>query len=149
MKHLIFCVMTLFFASYNAQDQVQPDARLLEVYSQEYLNKIGKDQPHIIEFFNYKLDNSYQVVDLEGKTESMDLPLLSTVLLRRETEDSNIATDALDAYRNNNLNVLNYSFANNKVKKSFYLIDGTTNALMFYSNDELLKNFKEFKNYKQ
>lgn len=119
-----------------------PDPKLYEVYSSDYIDRLIENQPDLIAFLNFKLSHSYEVVDLTGKIESNNYPLLSNVQIRsKETslENSNALTD----YNSNNLNVLKYKFETKKNQSSYYQVDGTDFCLKFYSEQELLDMFKK------
>ncbi|MDI9534979.1 MAG: hypothetical protein QM212_03245, partial [Bacteroidota bacterium] len=59
MKRIILISVIVFcFGLCKAQTSVTPDPRLLDVYSQEYLDANLENE---IEYFNWFLDNSYFV----------------------------------------------------------------------------------------
>jgi len=69
--------LLLFFAisSAIAQDAiiVKADARLLDVFSQEQVAQLERENPNLVLYYNLFLSRSYEITELPFKKESIDL----------------------------------------------------------------------------
>ena len=63
MKNLLLLTFLLFTASISAQSSTSFDERLLELFSQEELETIQKNEPYRLELIEYCLDNAYYFVE--------------------------------------------------------------------------------------
>ncbi|MBG15686.1 MAG: hypothetical protein CL853_04970 [Crocinitomicaceae bacterium] len=63
MKNLLLLTFFLFTASISAQSSTSFDERLLELFSQEELETIQKNEPYRLELIEYCLDNAYYFVE--------------------------------------------------------------------------------------
>ena len=137
----IFLALSIFTLSSFINITDTPDSRLLEVYSPEFLANLANNQPGAINFLNFKLDNSYQVLDFAEKANDFDYPNLSSVQYKTKLKPESKTSNCLNDFNNNNLNVLKYQFNIQPDDKTYYRIDGTNNYLVFYSSKELRNIF--------
>ena len=63
MKNLLLLTFLLFTASISSQSSTSFDERLLELFSQEELETIQKNEPYRLELIEYCLDNAYYFVE--------------------------------------------------------------------------------------
>lgn len=134
----------LFFAGFSQENigPVVPDPMLYEVYTQEYLDRLSTENPPLIQFLNFKLKHSYEVMDLSGKSDINAISTLSNVSLKSKIAE-NQNSNALNDYEQSHLNVLKYNFQTEKNGKTAYQIDGSNDYLVFYSENKLLEMFKQ------
>lgn len=62
-----FFTLILFLGiSVSVFSQDNFDKRLLEKYSQEQLNELAVNQPQIVDYWTFYLDNSYEIIDIQA-----------------------------------------------------------------------------------
>lgn len=99
------------------------DQRLLARYSQERIEELLKEQPSIIEYWTYYLDNSYTILD--GESTGKALPT------ERELKIKNL----------DNFNILDLDIHMDRQKPQAYRIKGTGQYLILKSNSQFSKEF--------
>lgn len=122
-------------------DSLSFDSRLLQIYDISYLEKIRNNNPALLMFLNYKLDNSYIIIDIPKEKEFNPNGFLSNV--KNKTKHKDLKLDPLRDFEKNKLNIFFYDFEIEKFSRSIFIIDGTQKAMLFYSKDELIKKFKK------
>ena len=141
MKRIILISVIVFcFGLCKAQTSVTPDPRLLDVYSQEYLDANLENE---IEYFNWFLDNSYFVAFV-GLEKAETLPYLYEI--DKETKEKKNKILAIDEESFNPL-LSSYEIFYNK--ESAYRIGNTGCVIAFYSQKKLTKNYNQYKNENQ
>lgn len=135
MKYLFsfaFAITTAFFApsAASAQDMPsstpKPDARLLQMYDAEYLQRLATLQPDFLQRMNYYLDNSYNIVPQpEGKAAES----YATVNIA--------ASETFNIFAFERDNKVSRDIASPK----YFRIAGTNNLLMLLSENEFVKKF--------
>jgi len=144
MKQFLLSLFVVLSMIGVGQSQDTVDQRVIDIYGSDYVEKSKSTNSQLIDFLTFKLDHSYRLVDMSGKLEGNNYPMLSEVKYREKVKGST-EESALTDYNNNALNVLAYAFQTKKDERRFYRIDGTTNCLMFYSNDELIEEYNKSK----
>ena len=141
----IITIMVFSLSSFSQEKTI--DKRIVEVFGEERANSMFSNKAsQLYNIMLFKLDNSYQVVDIGEKVKTKEIKLLSNVSVREKKGVVNKGGTPLEEYKEGRLNVLQYYFRTEKNTKTFYLIDGTTKCLMFYSDNELIENFKKQNN---
>lgn len=135
MKYLFYFAfaITIAFLAPNAvfaQDMpattLKPDARLLQMYDADYLQRLATLQPDFLQRLNYYLDNSYTIVPQpEGKSAE---PYQTVAIAQNAT--FNILTFERD----------NKIFRD-KASPKYFHIAGSNNLLMLLSEAEFVKKF--------
>ena len=139
-KIILISFVMLCFGFSKAQTSTTPDPRLLDVYSQEYLDANLENE---IEYFNWFLDNSYFVA-LVGLEKAETLPYLYEI--DKETKEKKNKILAIDEESFNPL-LSSYEIFYNK--ESAYRIGNTGYVIAFYSQKKLTKNYNQYKNENQ
>ena len=104
-----------------------PDARLLQVYDADYLQRLATLQPDFLQRLNYYLDNSYRIVPQpEGKT----VENYTTVAMPANRADFNI----FKMEREQKVGRL-------KSSPLYFHIANSTDLLILLSEDEFIKKF--------
>ena len=93
MKKVLIFIITILPLFAIGQSDIKPeiDERLYEVFETDFLERMQTLKPHYIEYQNFYLDNSYQIIDFpKGKIseypiiEVKDLENLNIIRLRNE-----------------------------------------------------------------
>ena len=132
MKKILLLLLFLFGIFFSVSGQ-EFDNRLIEKYSTEYLTKLSNEQPQLLEFLTFNLDNSYYIMDICEDTKYDVLYELDENKIRKD----NPAIVDLE-----NINIYNYDIELKLDRKVVYKIHNTNIALVFYSKNELVNNFK-------
>lgn len=119
-KLLLLICLSISCTVFGQTEKVTPDARLYEVYSAEYLERLQSSNPFLIQRWNFYLDNAYFITD---KPDKKDAQYRQTTLT--DLENLNI----LAAEKNLNLS---HDFH----KRTYYEIIGTDKILVYYSGKE-------------
>ncbi len=137
---LFLAISTVFATHLFAQQSIVADARLSDVYSQDYLNDLEQNNPQEIEYLNWYLDNSYQIV-YAGVEKCEQMPCLKH--LNTETK---LPGEIVNSINEEDFNILLYSFERGYDKKTHYRIGNTGYAIVFESHLKLAENFNTYKN---
>lgn len=129
MKHLsILFAFLMLCASAFAQQTVTPDARLLETFEAEYLMRLQRDNPVLLDRLNYYLEHAWYLTEYP---EEKGDPGLETI----EVPDlENIQIFALEK---------KYELARDFERRMKYRIAGTSFVLVYYSGKEFNQRFQE------
>ena len=131
---LIFSVL---FINMYAQDVVEPDDRLYARYSNEQIEYLLLNSPQLIEFRNFELDNSWEILEVE-KDKSENYPPLQ-YFNPKTGEKLNEVEDVVDS----DFNLYQYYFQRKHSHRSFYKIGDTNKVLIIYSGKELINLFNK------
>jgi hypothetical protein len=140
MRKIILISFVLLCFGFSKAQTITPDPRLLDVYSQEYLDANLENE---IEYFNWFLDNSYFVAFV-GLEKAETLPYLYEI--DKETKEKKNKILAIDEESFNPL-LSSYEIFYNK--ESAYRIGNTGYVIAFYSQKKLTKNYNQYKNENQ
>lgn len=127
-KVLILMIVSLpLFAIGQSETKPEIDKRLYDVFEVDFLERMQDIKPHYIEYQNFYLDNSYQIIDFpKGKTseypiiEIKDLDNLNIIELRTEKK-----------------------FQTNQDYPNFYIIKDSDKMLMILSNRDFVKKLNQ------
>lgn len=121
MKYL-FTFFALI-AGFVAVGQSNFDERLLVRFSEDYLQKLQEEQPVMVEYWTYYLDNSYTIIDgqLSGKS-----------------FDSNETVKIKDV---DNFNILDLDLHMDGKRPKAFLIKGTNQYLVLKGSRQFSKEF--------
>ena len=123
-------------AQSNTEDEIVPDERLLELYSQKHIDKLMTNQPNIIAYWNYFLDHSYFIENPPVSKANTYPNLEDAVLTNPET---GLPYDV--SMEVNQLNVKLFHLEIQKNKRVSYRLGDTGKLITFYSKDEFLANY--------
>ena len=145
VKNTIGCVLFVFVLlcfsnKINAQNETKPDERLYVKYSQNYISNLLENNPEMINYLNFTLDNScYFVSDGSDKfVASQQLKLF----------DNNLKTlidIPVNSVNKSEFNVLKYDIQLNYTQRTTYRIGNTNEVVVFYSLKEMADRFNKLK----
>jgi hypothetical protein len=123
MKNILIiflCIFSLSAFGQNKVDLVEPDARLSNVYSADYLTRLQTANPFLLQRWNFYLDNAFFVTENpadKGATyptiEVADLDNINILLIEKEQK-------------------IHHDFK----ARTYYQIAGTTKMLVYRSGEE-------------
>lgn len=130
---LIFSVLSF---SLNAQtsnilETISPDARIYEAFDNEFVNELKSDNPTLILYYNYYLDNAYYISELPADKNEFLSSLTSLDL------DENIKLSEI--------NILKLKLDLNFEQQTYYRIGKSDRVLIFYSGVELNNKFNDYR----
>lgn len=127
MKHML--TLLLVIAAFAAAAQADYDSRLLAKFSEERIIELQRDQPQIIDYWTYYLDESYNIVALaEGKA----MPSEKTLRIK---DFKNINILALDVHQD-------------RSQSKAYKIKSTGEYLVLMSNDAFTAKYNKARGLK-
>ena len=137
-KIILISFVMLCFGFSKAQTSTTPDPRLLDVYSQEYLDA-NQDR---IAYLNWFLDNSYKIMytGIE-KAESLEFLYEINPVTKEKTQAVSINEEEF--------NPLLYEYENHYDKSAIYRVGNTGYIVIFDSLKTLTKNYNQYKNENQ
>ena len=128
MKKVLIFIITILPLFAIGQSDIKPeiDERLYEVFETDFLERMQTLKPHYIEYQNFYLDNSYQIIDFP-KGKISEYPIIEV----KDLENLNIIR-----LRNEKM------FKTNQDYPNFYIIKDSGKMLMskFHSKDNHLIN---------
>ncbi len=103
--------------------QTDFDERLLAKFSEERINQLQKEQPAVIEYWTYYLDNSYLIIDSKESGKEFN------------------ADKKLKIKNMNDFNILDLGLTMDRNKSQVFAIAGSEKYLMLLSNSEFVNGF--------
>lgn len=129
---LLCSFFLLVFSPLMAQTPV-PDSRLSEVFSEKYIERALFYNPQVIDYWNYYLDHSYEIVD--------GIPADKLATYQDLAEVVKTKQDFQASLSENDFNVLMFAPILYKDKESAYRMGDTGKLIVFYSKDDFLAAF--------
>lgn len=129
---ILLLVLSAFSILAQSEKNIEPkqivaDARLSEAFGNDFVERIIAENPSLVQYYNFFLDNSYYIAELpQEKTEFINsLPSLS---ISPQSDLSKI-------------NVLNYDVQLNFDKETYFRMQNSNKVMVFYSGEELNEKF--------
>ncbi len=135
MLTYVFIFMSVVF-NLNAQNSfdlqsVKPDSRLVDAFDLSFVNRIQKENPALVLYYNFYLDSAYYISVLPADKNEF----LSN--LKSIDVDDNIETSEI--------NILMYKLDLNFEQRSYYRIGNSDRVMIFYSGKELNEKFNDYR----
>lgn len=116
----LYCICTFAAFGQSNEIQVEPDARLLEVYEESYLTGLQKNNPFLLQRWNFYLNNAYMLGEVAPSKNATypivyvdDLTNINILLLEKEQK-----------------------LAHDFKARTYYQIAGTNKLLIYRSGEE-------------
>lgn len=138
---LIFTVVLLLAVIGKSPAQTQssiisPDIRLFDCFEKAYIELLKSNNPDLIVYYNFYLDNSYFIAELPAeKSNSAKIEKL-----KFQDKFKNSKTNISE------LNILKYDVKRFYDEYSFYSIGTTNKVVVFYSEKEFMIKYNEYRN---
>jgi len=131
-KHLlvIASVITILFSSFTG---IQPDQRIIDYLGQEKVDIIVKNNPDLIRYYNYFLENSYMVSEvpqeklIDNNFAVIDLPLTN----------GKVDTKAL--------NVLKLEIQRKYDERSYFKVKNSNEIFVMLSEKEFMEKYNNYR----
>jgi len=134
-KTLLFTVFMGVTAVLFAQ--VKIDERLYAKYDKQYLEKISKENPQLLEKMNFFVEHAGYIIDMPDK------PIEYKDLVRKSDNSKDISIDELK-----NFNVYLYNCFPDVERTTYYKIGNTGKLLILRSTQELNRLYDNYKRIK-
>jgi hypothetical protein len=148
---VILCLSIINVSSFGQKtdidfNQINPDARLYECFDKTYIQQLQKDNPELILYYNFYLDNSY-FVGKEVPEKPINGKDIHTVTLKNETSSDKIQyfNEDLSKFNPKTFNVLKYNFKTDYNKYTNYILGNTGKILIFYPKKRFIKKYNDYK----
>lgn len=139
---LLFVGLILFSGRSFCQSETAVDKRLYDIYETSHIENLKANNPNLLKYYTYFLDNSYYILELSvGKEDAY--PTIYNVKaaeVKGLPSPGNFNED-LSAIGTKNFNPLKYEFIRDKSRRKGYKIGKQNRAIVFYSEDEFAKRF--------
>ena len=132
-------VISLLFSVGLTYSQ-KADDRIIVAYGDQYVSELVKNNPQRIEYLNYFLDHSYEIIT-STKNAGDKYSLISEFL--KKPKYNNNVNYSLDL---NHFNVLMYNLPRDKKLKKVYRIDNTDLLIVMFSEEFFVENYNNLKN---
>lgn len=140
LSMLLLTVMGLTFAQVQ-KTQVVADPRVIEVFGQETVTFYLENNPSLIQYYNFFLDNSYSIQDMpqEKMGELQNIPELKLKEL--------FQTDYVDYSEKGieNLNIMKFDFQIDPNVGPIFRLGNTNKLIIFLSGKEIQNLYNKFK----
>lgn len=137
-KTFFLCVMAImlqaiFSGAYsqepNPVQKIDPDARLVEAFGQSFADRLVEENPNLLVYYNYFLDNSYYITELPLDKADF-LESLAKLPIAHDT-DSKI------------INVLKYEIKLKFDKETYFRMSDSNKVMVFYTGEKLNEKYNE------
>ncbi len=143
LKNIFLSLIALFiFTTISAQDIYKADKRLYDCFTADEISKMESTKSELIPYYNYYLNHSYYVVDLNKAAKAVTGTDIHTVKSR--TNGSEIAVAFSDSkYSLETFNSLKYNF--NLLSNYFvtYVWKEAGVAIVFYPLSQISNSYKK------
>lgn len=138
-----FAMISLSFSSFSQNKTIlnQPDERLFQIFDKSYIEQ----NPKLMLYYNYCLDNSFYVVSLKSEKPITGEDIHS-VMTRPEFSGGKEVAFNEKTYDKNTFNVLKYNFHEDYKNVKTYIWKEAGVAFIFYPTKTFQENYKEFVN---
>lgn len=134
----VFLLCLVFSFSYA---QVVPDSRLLSNNSKQQLELIQENNPVVILYMNFYLDNSYYITSLPmDKTSNLE----DISIIKNKESGQTIDIEFLSK-NSSEFNINNYDFKRYHNKPSYYKIGKTGKVFVIRSGDQINMMFNKYR----
>lgn len=136
MRFLFVPFLILVFGAGYAQTENVPDARLYARYSSEYLAEIQQSNPGVIDLMNYRLDFSWEIVEIGPKVS--EYPELRRFNASTKTIGSVFSSTDMAGF-----NIMEWNTESFYDKRNFYRLGDTGKVLVIFSEKEVADSFNK------
>lgn len=140
LSMLLLSVMGLTFAQ-TQKTQVIADPRVIEVFGQETVTFYLENNPSMIQYYNFFLENSYTIQDMpqEKMGELQNIPELKL--------KENFQTDIIDYTEKGleNLNIMKFDFQIDPNVGPIFRLGNTNRLIIFLSGKEIQNLYNKYK----
>jgi hypothetical protein len=142
-KHFFLsCITIVLYTSIYAQDIDKPDKRLYEAFGKENVEFLLLNNPDIIKYYNYYLDNAFVLVQHNIEKTSSIIQKYPRLILK----DPSFSYDIPDISKGTkSINILKYIYELKHDESSTYWIDKSGIAIVFYSTKTIAENYNKIK----
>lgn len=141
MIFIALALVSLSSTSFSQDKTIvnHPDDRLAQIFDKAFLEQ----NPQLVTYYNYCLDNSFYVVSLKSE-KPITGDNIHSVKTRPEFSEGKEITFNEKTYNKNTFNVLKYNFTVDYNNFKTYIWKEAGIALIFYPTKTFQANYKEF-----
>ncbi|MBU0764457.1 MAG: hypothetical protein KJ607_06460 [Bacteroidetes bacterium] len=136
MYKKIMIAMAFVCCALIASGQEAPDAKLYVRYNQAYINNLLNNNPEIVVYLNFFVNNSWRIIDKPDK--EIDCSKLSKI----NPETGEILEDPITSEDLEDFNIYRYNYRMDPDKRTYYTLGDTDKILIVLSDNELSKLYK-------
>jgi hypothetical protein len=143
MLFALFFISHHTIAQQSATREIKPDARLYECFPKDYVDGL-KDNPRLLLYYNFFLDNAFFVSDAKGKApQGQDI---TKVTYKEPGPDGQprYFNEDLSSFNPKKFNALQYQFNISHDKYTQYLLGNTGKVLIFYPQQYFTQKYREY-----
>ncbi|MBI4645632.1 MAG: hypothetical protein HY738_03300 [Bacteroidia bacterium] len=134
-KNILFsaCFMIVSAISCFSQNNasIEPDKKLSAKYSQEFIDNLMINNPEIIEYLNFFVNNSYYFIDMPEKQISYN------ILKKLDIKTGNITEAPVSTEDIEKFNIYQYNYQVLPDKRNYYKAGETGKILIVLSEKEI------------
>ncbi|MFA4851752.1 MAG: hypothetical protein WC599_04465 [Bacteroidales bacterium] len=146
-KLLIFFFLVFainLYSQNSSKSTVTPDPRLYEALGKDNVEFLLQNNPDIIEYYNFYLDNAFALV--QHATEK--IPSIVQNYPKLELKNASLTYDKPDISKGaKSINILKYIYKLQPDESSTYWIDKSGIAVVFYSSKTITENYNKIKTH--
>ncbi len=144
---LLFIVFlpSLFSGNSYAQitSSINPDARLYQCFDSSYIHQMQQNNPSLLAYYNFYLDNSYYTTSLT-QSKPVTGEDIKTVKVNEDISKKQVIYFSETKYDAKTFNVLKYSFKTQDKNFTTYLWKDANIAIVFLPRDKIAAAFKQY-----
>jgi hypothetical protein len=145
-KTLIMVLFALIVFTFNAISQnakVKADSRLYQCYDSCYVHQMMTNNPLLVAYYNFYLDNAFYVVQLKQPKPVTGVDI-HTVKINEDLSKGKTIYFKEKTFNASAFNVLKYSFGTNDVNFTTYIWKEAGIALVFLPRNKISAAYKEY-----
>jgi hypothetical protein len=140
---IIFGFLIISYSSKAQENKAKPDSRLFECFETSYVNQMEQSNPMLIIYYNYYLENSFYVVNL-NQPKPVTGENINTVTLINDLSDGKTIYFSEKSFDLKKFNVLKYNFKTQDANFSTYIWKEANIAIVFYPRNQIAQGYKKY-----
>lgn len=131
-------------AQSTSKSTATPDPRLYEAFGKETVDFLSTNNPDMISYYNFFLDNAFTLV----KHDAGKIPSLIKQYPKLELIDPKLTSDKPEMEKGTkSINILKYAYSVSSDESSTYRLDESGIVIVFYSTKEITEKYNKYKSF--
>ncbi len=122
---------------------ITPDARLYECFDSSYVSQMQQNNPSLLAYYNFYLDNSFYVASLTQPKPITGEDINKITVIKEVAKEKTIYFSD-KVYDPKTFNVLKYNFKTQDFNFTTYVWKDANIAVVFLPRDKIAAAFKEY-----
>jgi hypothetical protein len=145
-----FLILFIFIYSFFTSDlysqnkvNIAPDSRLYECFDSSYIQQMQINNPSLLSYYNFYLDNSFYVVSLQ-KPKPVTGEDIHKITLNEDLSKGQSIYFNETIYNSEKFNVLKYAFKTQDINFTTYIWKEANIAIVFLPRKKITEEYQKY-----